>query len=543
MSGDTRGESGDADVSELPPQDEVSERSRDAWAQHLGHPPADDLRQRLAAGSLAGAAHETALAAPACPAIDVDGEGLTHGELDERAGRMAGWLADRGVGAGDVVLLSSPSSLAFVFAYLGVLRAGATALLANPAYTEAELEALVTDSGARVALACGSGLDHLAALATRAPRLRTVASLDGLRDALTSAPALEPVARSPGAPAILAYTSGTTGGPKAVPLSEANLLASIRGVMLAWRWAPDDVLVHALPLFHQHGLGGLHAALLSGSETVVRSRFDPAALCEAITARRASVLFAVPSIYQRLMDWEGIERADLTSLRLLVSGSAPLSPALAERVASLAGQPPLERYGLTESGLDVSNPYDGTRRVGLVGLPLPGVELEIASEQGEVVPAGANGEIVLRGPQVFDGYRRDASAAATAFHPGGWFRTGDIGRIDPADGYVQITGRLRELIISGGMNVYPREVELALEEHPGVSRVAVVGVASERWGEEVVAAVVVAGRGAPSEGALLDFVSRRLASFKRPKRILIIDALPVNSLGKVVAGEVRKLFQ
>jgi malonyl-CoA/methylmalonyl-CoA synthetase len=196
---------------------------------------------------------------------------------------------------------------------------------------------------------------------------------------------------------------------------------------------------------------------------------------------------------------------------------------------------------LTESGLDVSNPYEGPSRVGFVGLPLPGVELEIADERGEVLPSGQDGEIVVRGPQVFDGYR-GASPAASAFHPGGWFRTGDIGRVDPADGYLQITGRLKELIISGGMNVYPLEVERVLDEHPRVGRAAVVGIPSERWGEEVVAAVLAASATAPSEAELLEFAQSRLAPFKRPKRIVFVDELPVNPLGKVIAAEVRKLF-
>jgi len=524
-------------MSELVRDADVSGRARDAWARHLGYEPSRDLRTRLSAGSLAAAAHETALAGPDRPAIEVDGQGLTHGELDQRAGRMAGWLVSQGIGAGDVVLLSAPSSLDFAAAYLGVLRAGATALLANPAYTESELELLVTDSGAALALAAGLGFDRLGAVASRGSRLR-VASLDD--GTFASARAIEPVARERGVPAILAYTSGTTGRPKAVPLSDANLLASIRAVMLAWRWEPDDILVHALPLFHQHGLGGLHTALLSGSRTVVRSRFDPEELCAAIASAGASVLFAVPSIYQRLVDWEGVADAGLGRLRLLVSGSAPLSPALAGRVSSLAGAPPLERYGLTESGLDVSNPYDGERRAGFVGLPLPGVEMELAGERGEALGPGEDGEIVLRGPQVFDGYR--GAAETGAFYPGGWFRTGDLGRVDPADGYLQITGRLKELIISGGMNVFPREVEMALEEHPGVRRAAVVGVPSERWGEEVVAAVVPGGGTSASERELLEFARHRLAPFKCPKRIVIVSELPANAMGKVLAAEVRRLF-
>jgi malonyl-CoA/methylmalonyl-CoA synthetase len=312
--------------------------------------------------------------------------------------------------------------------------------------------------------------------------------------------------------------------------------------MLAWRWSQDDVLTHALPLFHQHGLSGLHTALLSGSRAVIHSRFDPARLCHSIAAEEATVMFAVPSIYARLAEWDGDATA-LRSLRLLVSGSAPLSPPLAERVSALAGQAPLERYGTTESGLDVSNPYDGERRLGMVGLALPGVDLAIAGDGGQPLEPGHDGEIVVRGPQVFDGYRGAPEATAEAFYPGKWFRTGDVGRIDPRDGYLQITGRTRELIISGGMNVYPREVEFALETHPGVGRSAVVGVPSERWGEEVVAAIVPAARGEhPGEDELLEFARSRLAPYKCPKRVLFVSELPVNAMGKTMAAEVKKLF-
>ncbi|HET8754371.1 MAG TPA: AMP-binding protein, partial [Solirubrobacteraceae bacterium] len=222
-------------------------------------------------------------------------------------------------------------------------------------------------------------------------------------------------------------------------------------------------------------------------------------------------------------------------------GSAPLSPLLAERIAELAGQVPLERYGTTESGLDVSNPYDGPRRPGTVGLPLPGLELAIVGDDGASVAAGDTGEIVLRGPQVFSGYRGDVHATAAAFYPGGWFRTGDIGRLDPADGYLAITGRAKDLIITGGMNVYPREVELALEQSPDVSRAAVVGVASARWGEEVVAAVVPRPQRTIDADALHGFVRSRLAPYKCPKRFVVLDELPVNAMGKVSAAEVARI--
>jgi malonyl-CoA/methylmalonyl-CoA synthetase len=434
-----------------------------------------------------------------------------------------------------------------VIAYLGSLRAGATVVLANPSYTEAELDHLVGDSDAVLALAAGAALTRLAAVARRHQRLREVVDLESLAPTelgpgseLGGAPAREPTAPDPQRAAILAYTSGTTGKPKAVPLTDANVLSSIRGATRAWRWTPDDVLVHSLPLFHQHGLGGVHATLLAGSRAVIQSRFDPARLCGAIEATRATVLFAVPSVYARLPESTGVA---LRSLRLLVSGSAPLSPSLSELIAELAGQPVLERYGTTESGLDVSNPYDGERLPGTVGLALPGVEVAVADSDGQPVRDGEDGEIVVRGPQVFAGYRGAPDATAEAFHPGRWFRTGDVGRVEASNGYLRITGRIRELIISGGMNVYPREVEFALEAHPAVARAAVVGVPSPRWGEEVVAAVVPAPqRPSPDGEELLEFARSRLAPYKCPKRVMLVSDLPVNAMGKVVAAEVRKLF-
>jgi malonyl-CoA/methylmalonyl-CoA synthetase len=298
------------------------------------------------------------------------------------------------------------------------------------------------------------------------------------------------------------------------------------------------VLVHSLPLFHQHGLSGVHATLLAGSRAVISSKFDPEDTYETIERERGTVLLAVPAIYERLAGWDGAKPA---SLRLIVSGSAPLSPLLARRVEAIFGQLPLERYGTTESGLNVSNLYDGPRKPGAVGLPLPGIEMRVVDPEGNPLPDGENGEIVVRGPQVFAGYRGDAEATAASFHEGGWFRTGDIGCVDPADGWLSITGRAKELIISGGMNVYPREVELALEESEAVSRAAVVGVPSERWGEEVVAAVVPATDAAPSEDDLLAFVRDRLAPYKRPKRVVVLDELPVNHMGKVVKSELEKL--
>jgi malonyl-CoA/methylmalonyl-CoA synthetase len=499
----------------------MADADRAAWRRHLGEDvePAA-LRERLTAGTLSTCFAATAVERGDAPALEVDGAAASHGELDDRAARVAGFLRRRGVAKGDRVLVCAPTSLELVVAYLATLRAGATAMPCDAALTADELAHLLDDARPAAAFVAPEAREQL----DRAGSVATVVAIGGPGDGgpgLADALEARPIAPEPDpGPAMLAYTSGTTGRPKGVPLTHANVLASIRGAMLAWRWTADDVLVHALPLSHQHGLSGVNITLLAGSRAVVAGRFEPAALCEAI-ARRATVLFAVPAMYERLDAWEGIAGADFSSLRLAVSGSAPLSPALAERIAARLGQVPLERYGSTEAGLDVSNLYDGPRRPGRVGWPLPGIELRLSDDD----------EILLRGPQVFDGYWERPEATAEALSDDGWFRTGDLGRLDEQDGSLEITGRSKELIISGGLNVYPREVEVVLEEHAAVERVAVAGVPSARWGEEVVAFVVAGGD--LDADALIARCRERLSAYKCPKRVVVLDELPVNRMGKV----------
>jgi malonyl-CoA/methylmalonyl-CoA synthetase len=510
----------------------VSDHARLAWARHLdGAEDADQIVAALTEGTVPSAVAATAAAHGDRPALTVGDAAVTHGELDARVARAAGWLRARGVAPGDRVLLAGPSSLELVIAYLAILRAGAVMVPADPGSTARELAHLVSDSGATAAWASAPLRDHLGATG-----LALLAALEEEADG-------EPLAELPtdgAATAILAYTSGTTGAPKGVPLSHANLLASIRAAMAAWRWTRDDVLVHALPLSHQHGLSGVHATLLAGSRAIVLPRFDADRLCDTIRDSGATVLFAVPAIYERLMAAPRAVGADLRSLRLAVSGSAALPPGLAERLREALGTLPLERYGSTEAGLNLSNPYRGPRKAGSVGLPLPGVEVAVVDADGRETCAGEDGELVVRGPQVFAGYWRAPEATAAAFRDGGWFRTGDIARLDPIDGYVAITGRLKEMIVSGGLNVYPREVELVLEEDPAVARAVVVGAPSERWGEEVVAFVVVANGDGLDRDSLDRHVRDRLAPYKCPKRVIEIDELPVNRMGKVVRGELVK---
>jgi malonyl-CoA/methylmalonyl-CoA synthetase len=317
-------------------------------------------------------------------------------------------------------------------------------------------------------------------------------------------------------------------------LSQRNLLASSESVRRAWRWTAEDRLVLALPLFHIHGLGvGLHGTLLAGASAVLLPRFDPDAVLDAIADHNATLFFGVPTMYARLAASPRL--AGLGRLRLCVSGSAPLPPAVFERIADGSGQRVLERYGMTETGMNVSNPYEGERRPGTVGFPLPGVELRL----------GAAGEVLVRGPNVFSGYWRRPEATATAFtevegEGGGWFRTGDIGEFD-ADGYLRLVGRARDLIITGGLNVYPREVEDVLLEHPAVAEVAVAGVSDDEWGEVVTAWIVPAKDAArrPPPAELTEFAAERLAGFKCPRRIVYVDALPRNALGKLLRHELH----
>jgi malonyl-CoA/methylmalonyl-CoA synthetase len=338
-------------------------------------------------------------------------------------------------------------------------------------------------------------------------------------------PALDAVA--PEAPALIGYTSGTTGRPKGAVLSHANLLASAESLRRAWRWTARDRLILALPLFHMHGLGvGLHGTLHAGASAVLLPRFDVDAVLDAAERHAATLFFGVPTLYHRLAAAPGA--AALARLRLCVSGSAPLPAALHDAFAAATGQRILERYGMTETVMLVSNPVEGERRPGTVGLPLPGVEVRLVD--------GAPGAIEVRGPNVFAGYWERPDADAEAFSADGWFRTGDLGELDAA-GYLRIVGRAVELVISGGYNVYPREVEDALRAHPGIDDAAVVGTPSDEWGERVTA--YVTGRGVPDLATLRRFLADRLAPYKQPRLLHVVEALPRNVLGKVQKHRLR----
>ena len=444
---------------------------------------------------------------------------LSHDGLAAAVEEVAAGLAGLGAGPGERVLLHGAASCDWVLACLGALRAGAVVVPVNPDYREAEVAHILGDSEPALVVADAARLDGVARLRPAHPGIRHVVDLAGLPRA--PAPAPDP-GLGPESAALIIYTSGTTGRPKGALLDHGNLLAQGRGVVEAWRMDASDRLALALPLHHLHGLAmGLVGTLLAGGSAVLL-RFSPEAVVAELGAG-ATLFFGVPAMYQRLAEHLEVDPADLGAVRLFVCGSAPLPPALFERCAALLGQPPLERYGITEGGVAVSTPCAGPRQPGRVGHPLPGVEVRL----------GAEAEVLLRGGQVFGGYWRNPAASAEVLEDG-WLRTGDAGEIG-ADGSLAIRGRLKELIITGGLNVYPREVEAVLEEHPAVAEVAVAGLPSERWGEQVTAFVVA--RVPVGEEELLAHARARLAPYKCPREVRFVPALPRNALGKVVRSE------
>ncbi len=449
---------------------------------------------------------------------DAEGTWMTAAELEARTRARAEGLRGAGLTPGERVIIAAQRSAAFLVAYVAALRAGLTVVTLNPAYTRAEVSAIAADSAPAAAIVEDDD---------QARWIRDAAGADvpvhGLDLAeLPAGPPCPLDTAETGDVALLIYTSGTTGRPKGVPLTHGNLLASATTVALAWRWAPDDRLLLTLPLFHVHGLGvGIHGSLCAGAAVLLRPGFDPADIAER-SRSDATLFFGVPTMYQRLAG--SGHAAALGRLRLLVSGSAPLSAELARSIAGAAGQMPLERYGMTETIMLTGNPYAGERRPGTVGFPFPGVELRLSEHS----------EVQVRGPNVIAGYLDRPEATAEAFTDDGWFRTGDVGELDEA-GYLRLVGRSKELIITGGYNVYPREVEEVIATHPAVREVAVVGRPSEQWGEQVTAVVVAEREVDPQE--LRAHAARELAPYKVPKDVEFTDELPRNSLGKVVRGE------
>jgi malonyl-CoA/methylmalonyl-CoA synthetase len=452
----------------------------------------------------------------------------TYGELLAATGQVAHTLLALGLEKGDRLLLQVEKCPEVLTLYLACLRAGIVFLPVNPGYTVAETRHFLTDAEPALAVVDAPRQAEITATGAR------VASLSDLMAAsATQDPAFADPPHAPDDLAAILYTSGTTGRSKGVMLSRDNLASNAATLVDLWRFTEADVLLHALPVFHTHGLFvATNCVLVSGASMVFLPSFTPDAVLTALP--QATVMMGVPTFYTRLLADPRLTRDACTGVRLFISGSAPLSPATHAEWQARTGHAILERYGMTETNMITSNPHDGARKAGTVGMPLPGVEVRVTSPAG-VLPAGEAGSIEVRGPNVFKGYWNLPEKTAEEFRDG-WFITGDLGAFD-AEGYLSILGRAKDLVITGGLNVYPAEVEAALDDLPGVRASAVIGVPHPDFGEAVVACVV----GEVTEDAIRSALRDRLAAFKIPKRVIVLDDLPRNAMGKVQKAELRKV--
>jgi malonyl-CoA/methylmalonyl-CoA synthetase len=466
---------------------------------------------------------------------------LSFRELDTLSARFAAALSRRGVTAGARIVAQVEKSVGGVALYLATLRAGAVFIPLNPAYTEREISYFLGDAEPTVIISqhaarSDSGQAH-------APRIDALGATphEGLwAEALQTAPLEAVMARSDEDLAALVYTSGTTGRSKGAMLTHGNLASNALTLHLLWGFAPGDTTLHALPIYHVHGLFvALNTSFLNATPQIFLEKFDVDSVRRLLPA--SSVLMGVPTFYSRLLD-AGVSRAECAHMRLFISGSAPLLPSVFEAWAERTGHLILERYGMTETGMIASNPLDGERLAGTVGYALPDVRVRIADEAGREVPRGQAGVIEVKGPNVFAGYWRMPEKTAEEFRADGFFITGDVG-VMSADGRISIVGRAKDVIIAGGLNIYPKEVEDVLDAVPGVLESAVVGVPHKEMGEGGVAVLVPAKAGTTvPDVALQGALDARLARFKHPRRFIWVDALPRNAMGKVQKGALRERF-
>ena len=472
-----------------------------------------------------------------------EGTSLTYGELFERSARAANALVALGVAPGDRVAVQIDKSTDVIAIALACLRAGAVLLPLNTAYTLLELEYFLRDAEPALMLCRPDLIEPMRSLGQRLG-LGAVESLGAQRDGAfadriaAASPRFEPIPRADKDLAAILYTSGTTGRSKGAMLTHENLSSNALALVDCWRFTEADVLIHALPVFHTHGLFvAVNVALLAGATMIFMPRFDPDAVLQAMPA--ATTMMGVPTFYTRLLEHPGLNREVCAGMRLFVSGSAPLLAETHLAWSKRTGHAILERYGMTETSMITSNPYDGERRPGTVGFALPGVTVRIADpDSGAPVPGEDIGVIEVKGPNVFAGYWRMPEKTAQEFRADGFFITGDLGRFD-ADGYVHIVGRAKDLVISGGFNVYPKEIESEIDAIDGVLESAVIGVPHVDFGEGVTAIVVARQGAALKEQDILAALSGRLAKFKIPKRVIFAESLPRNAMGKVQKAALR----
>ena len=478
--------------------------------------------------------------------IDPPLQRVTYAELDQQVNRTAAYLQSLGLQPGDCIALQLSKCLEFILLHLATVRLGAITLPLNVVYPPDELKYFLEDSGAKLFFALESSKEKIRAILPELPDLQECVFLypaepDQFQALISHYQSL--VSNSPVSPndtAVIIYTSGTTGRPKGAEITHGNLMSNLRSLHEAWGWTSNDVLLHVLPIFHVHGLFvALHGALYAGATTLLMREFDARKILQLLASRQCSVFMAVPTIHQRLLDVPDANQFDLSHIRLITSGSDRLPDEVFTGFQKTFGYTLLERYGMSETGMNTSNPLNGERRLGSVGLPLAGVEVRVVNpENDQSLPVGEIGEVQLRGPNIFKGYWKQPQQTVESFTADGWFRTGDLGFLE-GDGYLTLCGRSKDLIISGGLNIYPPEVERVLAEHPAVAACAVIGCPDRQWGERVTAVVVLNRGKSVSSQDLISFCRERLAPYKSPKSIVFRDDLPRNAMGKVQKAGLR----
>jgi malonyl-CoA/methylmalonyl-CoA synthetase len=475
-----------------------------------------------------------------------DGGHISYGDLVALAGQMANVLVSRGVKPGDRVAAQTEKSVPGLVLYLATVRAGAVYLPLNTAYTLNELDYFITDAEPSLVVCDPSKKDGIAAIAGKVGAKVETLGADGLGSLTDAAqqerPDFATVARGNDDLAAILYTSGTTGRSKGAMLSHDNLASNSQSLVGYWRFSKDDVLIHALPIYHTHGLFvASNVTLFSRAAMIFLPKLDPERIIQLMA--RATVLMGVPTFYTRLLASPNLSKDTCSHMRLFISGSAPLLADTHREWFARTGHAVLERYGMTETNMNTSNPYDGERVPGAVGFPLPGVSVRVTDpDTGKAFEADTIGMIEVKGPNVFKGYWRMPEKTKSEFRDDGFFITGDLGKID-AKGYVHILGRGKDLVISGGFNVYPKEIESEIDAMPGVIESAVIGVPHADFGEGVTAVVVADNKTALDEAAVIKALDGQIAKFKMPKRVIFVDDLPRNTMGKVQKNVLRETYK
>ncbi len=469
----------------------------------------------------------------ACVAVEHRGRSYSYQELDRRARDAAARLQAAGLRTGDRVVLLTGEKFSFLIAQLGTLYAGGVSLPLNPKFTREELRFFLNDSGARIVVAGAEQATVLSELRAELPELHAVIADHEILE-LCGGTVLE-TNPSPNDSCLILYSSGTTGWPKGIVHTHANVAAALSALARAWRMSPDDRVLNVLPLFHIHGLAfATHLTLLCGARLLLEDAFDPQRTIATIG--RSTVFMAVPSLYYRWLETPAFREAARawSNVRLFTCGSAPIRPEVLPELESILSRPVINRYGMTEAYVITSLPLDGPWPQGSVGLPLDGVEMRVVRDDGTPAAAGEVGAVHIRGDNLFREYWNKPEATRDAF-ASGWFVTGDLGTRDAA-GFLTLVGRQHDLIITHGYNVYPQVVERAINACPGVRESAVLGVPDERRGERVAACIV---RDDPTldEARVRDFLGQRLVDYQRPRQIVFLDELPRNAMGKVLRRE------